>query len=548
MDFPKRVPWIDGAALVAFFAAAIAMQCVSGAFRSEFGAHPDEPAHVVTSLLVRDYLVSGFSQPPMRYAESYYAHYPKAALGHWPPVYYALQAAWNVVFPAGRASILVCHALITALLAAVLFRWTRQRYSPLIALAAGFWLLSQPLIQWLNSVVMLDIAVALFALSAALAFAGYLHTPGWRAAAWFGFWAALAILTKGTGFALALLPATCLLLARRWNLALRGSFWLPAILVAAVCGPWYFLAPEALQQQSGAFGVPSATPRDLWSMFFHWIGRFDVPMFVLAAIGIVANRRAFRLESRNDERWVAGVAFLCSTLVFLHVVQSANEHRNLAPLMPPLVLFATAGIIRLVELLPLGRISPNWRTALVVAVLIAWTGANALNVPRKPPVGYALAAADLAPRPKYHDSVFLVSGDPTDEGMFISEMALAERRPTHVVLRASKLLSRSAWSGMGYSTPFATSEQINAYLRKIPVGILVLQQKPERPRPHHDLLSRMVASHPDSWRLLGTYPAAVAGTGADPRFLVYELAGHQAMPRGEFRIRLEDKLGKDVAP
>lgn len=548
MDFPRRVPWIDGAALAAFFAAAIAMQYVSGAFRSEFGAHPDEPAHIVTSLLVRDYLVSGFSQPPMRYAESYYVHYPKAALGHWPPVYYALQAGWNVVFPAGRTSILVCHALITALLAVVLFRWTRQRFSPLIALAAGFWLLSQPLIQWLNTVVMLDIAVALFALSAALAFAGYLHTPGWRAAAWFGFWASLAILTKGTGLALALLPPICLLLARRFNLVLRGSFWLPAILVAAVCGPWYLLAPEALQQQTGAFGSPSTTPRDLWWMFSTWIGRFDVPTFVLAAIGIAANRRAFRLESRNDKRWVAGVAFLCSTLVFLLVLHSANEHRNLTPLMPPLVLFASAGIIRIVELLPLGRINPNWRTGLTVAVLITWTGANALNFPRKAPVGYALAAADLAARPQYRDSVFLVSGDPTDEGMFISEMALAERRPAHVVLRTSKLLSRSTWSGLEYSTPFATAEEVNDYLRKIPVGILVLQQKPERPRPHHDLLLRMVASHPDSWRLLGTYPAAVAGAGTDPRFLVYELAGHQSMPRGGFSVRLEDKIGKDVAP
>jgi hypothetical protein len=548
MDSPKRVPWLDGAALVAFFAAAIAMQCVSGAYRSEFGAHPDEPAHVVTSLLIRDYLVSGFKQPPMRYAESYYAHYPKAALGHWPPVYYVLQAGWNLVFPATRASILVCHALITALLAALLFRWTRQRFPPLIALAAGFWLLSQPLIQWLNSVVMLDTAVALFALSAVLAFAGYLHTPGWRPAAWFSFWAALAILTKGTGLVLALLPAVCLLLARRLNLLARGSFWLPAILVAVACGPWYLLAPEALQQQSGLLGTPSVRPADLWFMFSTWIGSMNTPTLALAVIGIAANRSAFRLESRDDARWVAGVAFLCSTLIFRAVVTAAYETRNLALLMAPLLLFATAGIVRLVEWLPLRRFSPNWRLAVALAILTAWTGANALHVARKTPFGYALAAADLAQRPQYRDSVFLVSGDPADEGMFISEMALAEHRPTHIVLRASKLLSQSSWSGYEYSTPFGTAEEVDAYLRKIPVGVLVLQRKPERPRRHHELLSRMVESYPGSWRLLGTYAVPAAGAGTDPRFLVYELAGHQTMPRGGVRVRLEDKLGKDVVP
>jgi hypothetical protein len=544
----RRGLLLDGAALVLFLAAAILLQFLSGAYESEFGAHPDEPAHVVTSLLIRDYLASGFTQAPMRYAESYYAHYPKAALGHWPPVYYAAQAVWNLIFPATRASILVCHALFTALLAALLFHCARRRFPPLVSLAAGFWLLSHPLIQWLNSTVMLDIAVGLFALAAVLAYAEYLHAPGWRAAAWFGWWATLAILTKGTGMVLALLPLACLLLARRGGLIARGSFWLPALIVVVLCGPWYWFAPEALQRSAGKYGAPGFDTAHGLMQPRLWWDHLGAPLLLFAAIGIAAGRRALRLRSRDDAHWVAAVAFLGSALAFLLVMRSAAEERNLAILMAPLFLFATAGIVRLVEWLPIGHHASRWRVALTLVILAVVSGANVARMPRKTPAGYARTAAELASAQPFRDSVFLVSGDPTEEGMFISEMALAERRPGHVVLRASKLLSKSKWSGHDYSTSFHTIEDVEARLRAIPVGVLVLQCKPARPRAHHDLLLRMVASHAGAWRLLKTYPGAAAENCAAAGFRVYELMGHRAMPRGEVRVRLGEVLGKDVEP
>ncbi|MCE5306025.1 MAG: glycosyltransferase family 39 protein [Acidobacteriales bacterium] len=528
-------------AFVVFYTAAVMLQYASGAYQSEFGAHPDEPAHAVTSLLVRDYIAGGFSQSPMRFAESYYAHYPKVALGHWPPVYYVLQAVWNLGFPATRASILACHALFAALLASLLFHWAHPRFGSPIALATGFWLLSYPQIEWLNSAVMLDIPVALFVLAAVLTYGDYLHVPGWRPAARFGTWACLAILTKGTGIVLALLPIVCLLLARRWKLIARPSFWLPAAMVAAICGPWYYFAPEALQQRTGFLGAPAIDPTEQWAMFWTWAGRIGAPILILAGIGIAANRRAFHLESRDDARWVSGVAGVCSMLMFLAVARSADEARNMAPLVAPLLLFAVAGIVRLAEPLP------RWHSAAVLTVLASWTVVNVLNVPRKVPAGYTQAAA-LVSAPQYRNSVFLVSGDSVNEGMFISEVALAERRPSHIVLRASKFVSKSGWPGDDYSTSYHTIDAIEARLKEAPVGILVLQSKLDRPREHHDLLLRMVESHPGVWRLLASYPDGATGGGPEPRLRVYELAGHQGMPRGGVWVRLEDKLGRDVEP
>src|SRR5687768_1549891 len=71
-----------------FTGIALTLQRVCGAYHGEFNGYPDEPAHYVTGLLIRDYIAQGLPQPPMAFAKNYYLHYPKVALGHWPPLFY----------------------------------------------------------------------------------------------------------------------------------------------------------------------------------------------------------------------------------------------------------------------------------------------------------------------------------------------------------------------------------------------------------------------------------------------------------------------------
>ena len=59
----------------------------------------------MTGLMVRDYIAAGFPDSPFRFAENYYLHYPKVAIGHWPPVFYSIQAAWMLIF---RLPALLC--------------------------------------------------------------------------------------------------------------------------------------------------------------------------------------------------------------------------------------------------------------------------------------------------------------------------------------------------------------------------------------------------------------------------------------------------------
>ena len=120
-----------------FLTITLAIQWTKGAFQGEFGSHPDEPAHFVTALMVHDYVADLFPAPPMQYAENYYLHYPKVGLGHWPPVFYVVQAGWMMLFSESRISMMLLMAVVAALFGVTLYEVVRRRYSASAGLAAG---------------------------------------------------------------------------------------------------------------------------------------------------------------------------------------------------------------------------------------------------------------------------------------------------------------------------------------------------------------------------------------------------------------------------
>src|SRR4051812_44677913 len=137
-------------ALIVFIVAfdlAFLMQKWSGAYDSEFGAHPDEAAHCVTGLFVRDafaeagkYVRGGFHGSPAavakEFADEFYQHYPKVALGVWPPAFYVLQAAWTFPFGASRFSLMLLMAALAAGVATIIFEATTRRFGTWPAVAA----------------------------------------------------------------------------------------------------------------------------------------------------------------------------------------------------------------------------------------------------------------------------------------------------------------------------------------------------------------------------------------------------------------------------
>jgi hypothetical protein len=88
--------------------------------------------------------------------------------------------------------------------------------------------------------------------------------------------------------------------------------------------------------------------------------------------------------------------------------------------------------------------------------------------------------------------------------MFIAEIAMRERRPGHIIQRASKALASSAWSGRGYAPQYPTDEALLAFLTGGKVQYLVLDDAiPEAKRcAHHDQLKRVVEGDTDRFSLL----------------------------------------------
>jgi hypothetical protein len=521
-----------------YFLSVVLLQWRGNTFRGELGANPDEPAHYITGLMVRDYIAGGFPGPPLLYARNYYVHYPKVALGHWPPVFYILQAAWTLVFTPSRTSVMLLMAAITALLGTVVCETLRKEFSLGVGVSAATLLISLPVVEEFSHVLMAEMLLTLLVFLAVLAYGRYLETERWQPAAWFGVWFILAMLTKGSAIQLALVPPFAVLLSGRWYLLGRFSFWLPAILVCGVAGPWYAWVPGAQHESVARFGGilfyrdrVTATPA-------AWAGMLGVVLLAAVALGLTIYGSQFRRGSAGG-KWTASIAVLLGAyLVRLFI--GAFEERHLMVNLPVLMMFAAAGGNWLFH----RRWWQGWaatsKTFLVGLSLVTLIGVNIRASPLKRSHGFSEVARNLLSHPEFKNSVILVCADAAGEGMLISEVAMRESRPGHIVLRASKMLASSDWMGRNYTSLFHDPKEMLSYLEGIPAGIVVIDADGLR-MPHGRLLYSGIQSHPETWE-----PLAWARTGNNNggvgNILVYRLVGHEGKPVGKIQIPMKSGL------
>jgi hypothetical protein len=514
-----------------FWALAAGLQLAGGAFGNDFGGHSDEPGHYVTGLLVRDYLAGLDWGRPGAFAEDYYNHYPKVALGHWPPFFYLVQAAWTIPFGPSRVSVLLLMAALTAVLALAVYRSVRGEFGQVLGWIAGLLFVALPLVQSYTDMLMADILTALLCFWSALSFGRFLDTGDWRKALTFGVLASLAILTKGSGLLLGLMVPLAVVLSRRWGLLRRPAFWLPAGIVLLLCGPWMYLTRHLAHN---GFVYPSPTLRfTIPAMgLFSWalVQITGVGLFALVVLGMfVKVVRPWR--SGVEGKWAACGALVLAVWLFHCVVPVGWEERYLIPAIPAVLLFLAAGMAWLAARLP--RKWPAGRRAGLVAaaVVVVFAGEKVAGgqglVSENPFRGFGEAAGELVQTSG--QTKLLVSSDPQGEGAFIAAVAARERRPGHFVLRASKELAKSDWMGRDYSirAECRTPEGMLHYLEQVGVGVVVLDGSapPAADLAHHLLLAETVAAYPSRWQALSAHDV-VRGSEAFPGALrVYRLMG-----------------------
>ena len=507
------------AVLCVALAATAALQWHGNGYRAEWTSSADEPAHYVTGLMVRDYLAQGLPGGPLAYAQRYYDHYPKVGFGHWPPVFYLVQAGWTLLFGVSRPSLIALMAVITACLLTSCYAVAR-RYLPVwMSWALSTLLATLPMVEVLSRAVMAEMLVALLTFWSVVVLAWYLDAPRWQTAAWFGLVASATILTKATGFALAPLPLLAVLVSGRHRLLLTKAFWLPAVIVVGICGPWFAFVPYALHDRVARFGGPGfrghriqQSLRFLWDSF-GWAG------CVLILLGLIVVFRNPRPGEKRDPLWVLAGLLIVSTLG-MRVAIGAWEARHLVNLAPLLVLLLGVGLGRVVEL---AFRNQSARIAMALAVLAGMVAWNIWRTPEKPYLGLDAVARDLAMAPQFANSRLLIVSDAIGEGVFISEIAALERRPGHVIKRGSQALASVGWMSGNYNLKFQSPAELMAYLEQEPSQAIVLDM-PDGPVAHAELLRKTVDAYRDRWRLVGSYPRFGPGPPYGRKVQVLQLA------------------------
>lgn len=464
----------------------------SGANSDEFGGHPDEAAHFVSALMIRDYLVQLGSDEgiahPKRYAETYYESYPKVAIGNWPPGFHALQAVWMRVFEPGQSSVFLLMALLTAGLGTATFLAARAHVGRGWALAASMLLMVLPIMQKYASLAMTEVLVALLVFCAILCYARFVDSVRWQWGLGFGVLAAAAILVKGSAFSLGLVPPLAVLFLRRWDLLKTLAFWIPAGVVGLLCAPWYVYT---LDVATDGWAGSSPSMKFFAEAFFYNLKKLletGGPVILLMVFLGVARCCLVRKEADADETSaffpLLGILFLVVP-VFHCIVPAGMEHRHLVPMLPAFVIFAVAGMRELCTKLGSEGSAFSGRRLYWAVSAVSLAGMFLVGEPtyRKGYSGFREVVQELYKVEDWPGPV-LISSDASGEGMFVAEAALADgARPSKKIVRATKVLADSKWSGGQYRTRYADKDALRQFLVDEGYWAIVLDGAVMKARP-----------------------------------------------------------------
>ena len=496
------------AALCVFFcvtcALVLGMQAWCGAWTGDLSRTGDEAAHFVSAAMIRDYLVQAPGSNPMTFATDYYVHFPRVAIGHWPPFFHVMQAAFFIVTGVSTASALVVQALIAAA-AATLTAWCvreQVRSHPaayLIAAAAGLALLATGRFLPLANAVMLDNFLSVLVLLATLAWARYAWT---RQTAWaiaFAICASAAIYTKGNALGPALLPPLHALLTGRIALLFQWRSWLAAALVLVMIAPWYYVS----------YGISSS------GFLYHWGLDFTLPALAEYGRGLFLNIgaivlaafvvSAIRIARHRTDHFVEEVAAACvaafiGLFVFHVIVPVAIDPRYLI-IVAPLAIIVANRSLRTVS----GGPVPKQSGAMLIAPALLLVNAGlTFTMPFQSPTVLTPLMHRIVADPSRNPFVMIASSS-NGEGAMIAAFAAGDPARAHYVIRASAILAETNFSGSRYQQRYDNPDDIMAWIRDNHVGWVVIDTRADsQTMGHNRQLLRLAAADPARWVLVAS--------------------------------------------
>lgn len=507
-------------AFVLFFAEALALQYAFGAFAMDFSSmSSDEPAHYVTSLMVREYLTSGDWTEPLSFASNYYLHYPKVAIGHWPPGFYALLSAWMLVAGTSRLAALVLMAIVAAALALVTFAAGRALVAPWAGWFAGVLLLALPLVRQSTGQVVYEHATSLFMLLAALQFARGMRTDRLRDWVAFALLASAAILTNASAWALGLLPAVALVLARRLDLLRSPRMWASGGVVLVCTVPWYLATQSIRAEENALVGGGWQYVRDAVVVFPGAVLTSLGPILSLGALIGLATALWPKRDAAVQPVWACLAALAVAKLALHIAVPAGLEPRYVLAVLPGLLVFAAFGFERAAQWMGTGAAALAGPALAIVAVAPI---AGSLVAAQPFTLGYSSAASAVAAVKTGLPQAQLVISDSQGEGAWIAAMAALEPRPSTVVARGSKLFVVEDWLGRGAEERYAADGDVTTLLDAIPISVVVVDGTTlaGEVRGYHARVASVVAAN-SAWERAGAYPVQRFGRVFPEGLVIY---------------------------
>ncbi len=511
---------IDGAMWL-LVAAVLVLQVRAASMLLGGGLASDEAKHYTSGVMVYEYLRHGLGTNPVRFAESFEVQYPLVAIGQWPPMYYAVQAAFYLAAGPTIRSAQVLSALLALGLAAGVFLSLRRGAGWRIALIAAATFLAMPMIQLAAWEVMSDLLTGCFVFGAVVAFARLLDEPeNLRVSLAFAACAVAAILTKGSAWALGPFVLIAPVLAGRMEHMRRRWFWGPGVAAALLGAAFYLYSQRAgigyhaniahllsLRVGFGRRAEMLGVDLTFAPFMFRALG------LVVLAWGVYLRWRRGDVSSGRTLTVVAGAWFVAQA-VFLFVLPLTWEPRVFVPSLAPLAVLAARAMVWARDVLADRPVLSAAVPVLVAALLLAEAGAAPLDRL----VGYA-RAADAMPYPA-DGALILVATDQQGESGLITERLSRSTTKSDVILRATHVLA-DIDNQHRETLRIASAEAVRSYLLAMPVRFVVLSRPPFR-YSYQGLVEAAVTGDPKNFHLVATVPVLRRSGGAVDEIRIYE--------------------------
>ena len=492
-----------------FTLACLLLQHYTGGFASERCNHPDESAHYVSSLAIADYITTGHFHNPVAFMKDYYSHFPKVAIGHWPPFFELLQALALMIFGASGTVALVLQALIAGLCAGLVAVVLDTTIGMAGAVLGGAVVMLSPIFLPMVDMVMADTLLATTVLLAALTWNVFYTERNWRWSILFALAAAAAILTKGTGFGLALMPLIYVVIKKDFKFLFNVKTLAAAVIITVLTVPWYVatyqMAADGFVYHWGWSYTRLAAPYFSKAL----IAVVGVPCALAYVYGVVQCIRKATKDKpkfkKADNSIIAFTSASLAMLLFAMIAPADLDQRYLLGALPSIAIVVIWGLWQLGDAIPASR-SYKIITPIMVFLVVAISIGSVFKWPHARTYRAGEIAQKIIGSPEPNNLV-LVSGYTSAEGAFIAAFADQDRDRKYYIVRAQKVLAQTNWMLTDYTLKFKTPEELSQWLTDNQIGWVVIDTEDgEKEFPHTTILKKAIENGDLHATLVSTLP------------------------------------------